>query len=346
MPRKNRRLILLVGLLGTFFFSSDVFSAKRLPLLKEIQVQSSIDRSMQPALMWLPKKARTQKTPMLVFLHSWSGNYKQNNGTWQKEAVDRGWIYLHPHFRGANKSPKACGSRLAKQDILDAISAISKRYKVDSTRIYLAGHSGGGHMAMLMAGYHPSRFSAVSSWCGISNLKNWYLYHAPRGREGKYAKMVSSCCGGKPGHSQKIDAQYKARSPWQHLKNIGNLPFDLNAGVYDGQKGSVPFYQSLRAFNAVANAHGDKEKAISEEVLLELWNTHTLNLPEESDIAKDKEYERAIILRRQTGKTRVTIFDGNHESLAHSACNWLAKQQRQTKIETKKKTKTTRKRTP
>ncbi len=331
MPLNNIKLIPIICFILLVTLSTETFAANKLPALKEIKVQSSLDKSMQPALMWAPKKALTQKTPMLVFLHSWSGNYKQKNTTWQHEAVKRGWIYLHPNFRGRNDHSQACGSKLARQDILDAMRALSKKYKVDSTRIYLAGSSGGGHMSMLMAGYHPEKFSAVSAWCGISNLKGWYQFHTVGGREGNYAKMISLSCGGPPGKSKKVDAQYKARSPWYHMKNVGQLPLDLNAGVFDGQQGSVPFQQSLHAFNEVAKAHDNKDDIISEKEMLQLWNNHKLEVPEESDMKEDKTYERDILLRRYSGHTRVTIFEGKHESLPKSACNWLAKQKRQTK---------------
>ena len=39
-----------------------------------------------------------------------------------------------------------------RQDILDAVDWVLKRYPVDEKRIYLTGTSGGGHMSMLMAG--------------------------------------------------------------------------------------------------------------------------------------------------------------------------------------------------
>ena len=90
----------------------------------------------------------------MVALHSWSGDFTQRNHELEKAAQDKGWIYLHPNFRGANVSRKACGSKFARQDVLDAIDFASQKFMVDKSQIYLAGVSGGGHMAMLMAGHH------------------------------------------------------------------------------------------------------------------------------------------------------------------------------------------------
>jgi len=308
--------------------------AETLPALTEMQVKSSRDGSLQPSLVWAPASATTKQRPLFVFLHSWSGNYKQKNSKWQREAVARDWIYLHPNFRGVNEQPTACGSALARQDILDAMDAICKRYQVDETRVYLAGTSGGGHMAMLMAGHHPERFSAVSAWVGISNLADWYRFHIKNGKPQKYARMVAASCGGAPGSSEKVDQAYRDRSPIFHLQHVGQLHLDLNSGVRDGHSGSVPTMQTLRAFNVVAKSHGNA--MVTDAEMDQLWKKQKLTTPQQSDLQKDKQYERAIFLRRFSNNTRVTIFDGGHEGLAGSAVLWLGKQKRKVECPTAK----------
>ena len=131
-----------------------------LPALSELRLRSSIDGTSQPVRYWAPLAAKNRPTVLFVFLHSWSSDYKQDNSKWQREAVKRDWIFLHPNFRGANVSRQACGSKFARQDILDSIDWALRAFKVDRSRIYLCGVSGGGHMSMLMAGHHPDRFSA------------------------------------------------------------------------------------------------------------------------------------------------------------------------------------------
>jgi len=302
---------------------------KPLPPLSEVRIRSSLDGSMQPALEWAPASATRERTPLLVFLHSWGGNFKQNNSHWQREAVRRNWIYLHPDFRGVNDKPEACGSALARRDILDAMDDLASRYKVDSTRIYLAGSSGGGHMTMLMASYYPDRFSAVSSWVGISDLGEWHRFHVKAGEPQRYARLLEKCCGGPPGHSPVVDAEYRERSPIFHLQNTGTLPIDLNAGVRDGHEGSVPVSQSLRAFNVIARQNGDPQ--VSETEMQQLWEQQKLTAPLPSDREPDPAYERKIFLRRHSGDSRVTIFDGGHQGQPYSATEWLSKQTRPTK---------------
>ncbi len=298
------------------------------PALIPVKIKSTLDQSLQPSLIWAPETAKTTPTPLLVFLHSWSGNYKQNNAKWLNEAQKRGWIYLHPDFRGVNQQPEACGSRLARQDILDAIDFTIEHYDVDPSRIYLAGTSGGGHMTMLMAGHHPDRFSAASSWVGISELADWYRFHLKDGEPQNYARMILKSLQDKPGASAEIDAEYRDRSPLYWIANATEVPLDLNAGVTDGKTGSVPFAQTVNAFNALAEKN--QTTPVSKAEIQQLWDHGKLQKPLPADQETDETYGRAIHLRRNSGLARVTIFQGGHEGFPGPACEWLSKQTRDT----------------
>lgn len=298
----------------------------QVPKLSELIVPSSMDGTPQPSLFWAPERAASESTPLLVFLHSWSGDYRQDNAAWQQEAVKRGWCYLHPNFRGVNRQPEACGSRLARQDVIDAIDALNKQLKVDSRRVYLAGTSGGGHMAMLMASYFPERFAAVSAWVGIADLVDWHDFHVKEGKPDRYAIMTRDSLGGPPGTSAAVDAQYRERSPLYHLSRSGHLPIELAAGVKDGKTGSVPIRHSLRAFNVLAAARN--AASIPEADIETLWNEGRLAKPQPGDESDDESLGRAVLLRRHAGSARVTIFDGGHEGLARPACEWLARHAR------------------
>ena len=310
------------------WISVDAVRADELPKLTEIHVTSSIDGSRQPSLLWAPKAATSKPAVLFINLHSWSGDYRQKNLGWQKKAVSWGWIYLHPNFRGVNKRPEACGSKLARRDILDAIDYVIANYKVDESRVYLAGSSGGGHMTMLMASYYPERFSAASAWVGISDLAAWYRFHLKDTKPQTYARMVLASIGGAPGASKQVDAEYQARSPIFHLHNVGKLPIELCAGVNDGHTGSVPIAHTLRAFNVIAKAGSCA--TVSQREIDELSQQRRLSKPQTSDRGVDPTYGREIKLRRRAGPARVTIFDGGHEGIPHAAVAWLAKHRRQT----------------
>ncbi|MCA9053419.1 MAG: prolyl oligopeptidase family serine peptidase [Planctomycetaceae bacterium] len=316
--------------LGLLFVVASTASADDRPPLPEMQlthVSSTIDGESQPVRFWAPTASPDENLPILVSLHTWSADGSQDRGDWLRQAVRRKWVYIQPNFRGRNDHPEACGSPLARQDVLDALDWALETFPIDRERIYLAGVSGGGHMTMQMAAYHPERFSAASAWVGPTDLAEWYRYHAPTGRPGKYAQMIAACCGGAPGDSTEIDAQYRARSPVFHLAKAVPLPLDINAGVKDGITGSVPIHHSLRAYNTIAAANGDP--TISPETMDELWGQGRLQRPEPSDTQPDSTYGRDILLRRTSGQTRVTIFDGTHEALPAAACEWLSRYQRE-----------------
>lgn len=324
------RVLFIIGL----SLVSTQLLAQELPKLTKIELKSTMDGEQQPVLYWAPEGARrsdkpTQKTPMMVFLHSWSSDYLQDNSKWLKPTVKRGWIYLHPNFRGANQTPKACGSRFARQDILDSIDWAIKHLNVDEERLYLAGSSGGGHMSMLMSGHHPDRFSAVSAWVGIGNLAEWYRFHDRKKEPSKYSRMIAASLGGPPGESKTRDAEYRDRSPFYHIHQVGDLPLEICAGVKDGITGSVPIMHSLDTYNAMAKAHGTQQ--IPEDNIDYLWTNGRLQTPLKSDKVNDPAWSRPIVLRRHSKKARVTIFQGGHESLPEAAFEWLEKHRRKTK---------------
>lgn len=322
LHRQRSLRSLAVGFcLWTVFGSGSAATAQPLPALQEIRIPSSLDGAAQPVRYWAPKAADQQPTALFVFLHSWSGDYKQDNSKWLKHAVQNGWIFLHPNFRGANLSPRACGSKWARQDVLDAMDWATEEFQVDRRRIYLCGVSGGGHMALLMAGHHPDRFSALSAWVGISDVADWYRFHLKDGKPQRYAQMILKCFGQPPGTSDAVDADYQDRSPLFHLHRTGDLPIDIYAGVNDGHTGSVPVSHSLKAFNRIASAR--QAAVVTDEEMEQLWTQRKLSNPQASDRATDATLGREIHLRRTAGPARVTIFDGGHESIPPAAIEWL-----------------------
>ena len=261
-------------------------SADELPETNQAETVSGLDGARQPILWWAPEKASTKPTPLFVFLHSWSSDFTQDNSKWLRECVANQWIWLHPNFRGINQTPQACGSRLARQDILDAVDLACRQWNVDRSRIYLAGVSGGGHMSLLMAGHHPERFSAISAWVGPTDLTEWHRFHTLNGMPQKYAVMIEKSLLGAPGTSTQIDADYRDRSPVFHLHQTGDLPVTIWAGVEDGHSGSVPVSHSLWAFNAIAKGHGNE--LISDAEIQELVSEKRLGQPRPAGAAPDQ----------------------------------------------------------
>jgi pimeloyl-ACP methyl ester carboxylesterase len=293
--------------------------------VKEIRYLSSADSTMQPALFYAPKKGR-EAAPLLVALHTWSGNYKQSMSIPYAEwCIEKDWIFIHPHFRGPNWTKEATGSDLVVGDIVSAVDHARKNANVDPTRIYLVGGSGGGHASLLMAGRAPDIWAGVSAWVPITDLRAWYFECSQAGR--RYAGHMVKSCGGVPGSTVEVDRQYKRRSPVTYLRNAVGVPLDINAGIRDGHTGSVPISHSLKAFNLVA-AQKDR---ISEGDITYFTKQAQVPPALKGQVTDAIYGIKAPLFRRESGKARVTIFDGGHDIVFEAALTWLARQKKSPK---------------
>ena len=204
----------------------------------EILVRSSMDGSMQPSLFYA---AKGDHRPLLVGLHTWSYDRFNQIETMLPYAERYDFNLLLPEFRGNNlmTNPictQACGSPLAKQDIADAIEHCLNAYDIDGDNIFLLGYSGGGMMAMLMAGYTPSRFKAIGAFVPITDLERW------AGQNPDYTPHVMACTGGDPEEMAK-------RSPITYIDTIAKANIKLFHGKYDPvvpMSHSIDFYASMQ----------------------------------------------------------------------------------------------------
>ena len=286
---------------------------------QEIQYRSSADGSVQPAMFFPP--AEKEPVPLLVALHTWSGDYRQDfHGACVQWCKEKGWVYIHPNFRSPNRRPEATGSDLVVQDIVDAVTFASGHANVDPTRVYLVGTSGGGYTALLMAGRRPDLWAGVSAWVPVVDLQRFY--HENKARGGKYWHEVENSCGGPPGASAEVDRQYKLRSPITWLEGARSVNVDINAGIRDGHEGSVPVSHTLRAFGKIAHPQDrfteeeidyfDREAKVPKHLLQKI---------------SDPTYgDKQPLIRRHTDRVRVTLFDGGHELIPQAALLWLEKQ--------------------
>jgi len=291
--------------------------------IQKIAYPSSADNTRQPAL-WYASTNHAAR-PLLVALHSWSGDYTQTTSVPYAEwCIKHDWVFIHPNFRGQNNKPDATGSELVVQDIISAVEHAKKSANIDPSRIYLVGVSGGGYASLIMAGRAPEIWAGVSAWVGISDLNTWYV--ESRQRKAKYADDIVRSCGGTPGESAEADAQCRKRSAITWLSAAKSLPLDINTGIHDGHSGSVPVSQSLNAFNLLA-APGDRIPAEDISYMVEKQS-----VPDHLKSAGtgDTSYgEKKVLFRRQSGSVRVTVFEGGHEIVFDAALSWLAQQRKQ-----------------
>ena len=293
-----------------------------------VQVKSTLDGTDQPCYFWAPDKAASEAVPLIVGLHTWSGDYKQlqHYKTVFAYAKKAGWAFVGPNFRGPNSTPKGCGSDFAVQDIVDAVNYAKGRVRIDASRVYIIGGSGGGHMTLLMLGRHPEVFAAGAAFCPITDLARWHADsladHPGRGKG--YAKMMESACGGSP---EDKPEEYSRRSPltWLARAKAQSVPAYICTGIHDGWKGSVPVGHSFRGFNALA----DEKDRVSEDDIAYFEANQAVPASLQAKYA-DPFYGRKnrIHFRRTSALARLTIFEGGHGGNFPAGFDFLSRQRK------------------
>ncbi len=203
---------------------------------QELLIRSTLDGSMQPSLFY--KSNSTEKRPLLVGLHTWSFNRFNQIENMLPLAEKYDFNLLLPEFRGNNTMGNknctyACGSDYAKQDIKDAIDYVIANENADKDNVFLLGLSGGGHMALLMAGMCPEYFKAIGAYVPITDLSKWVEYSQT------YRPHVLACCSDSEEEMQK-------RSPISYIDTISKANLKIFHGKCDGV---VPVMQSISFYN-------------------------------------------------------------------------------------------------
>jgi lysophospholipase L1-like esterase/pimeloyl-ACP methyl ester carboxylesterase len=281
-------------------------------LFEIVSIPSSSDGKIQHAFFY--KTSRKEPQPLIVSLHTWSGDYTQEDPL-AKETLLRDWNYIHPDFRGPNNSPEACGSNLVISDILDAIEFAQTNSRVDSSNIHIIGVSGGAYTTLMAYMKLPYPVRSFNAWVPISDLYEWYW--ESKGRKLKYTEDLEGV------------VRLNGIMDWQDLKRRSpmTLPFpgdirknsELNiyAGIHDGYTGSVPIIHSIRFFNKIAKELNPEEQGaiIPDSTIISLLTKRMNPLATPGLTIND----RFIHLQKKLPGLKLTIFEGGHEMLVESA---------------------------
>ena len=210
---------------------------------QELLIRSTLDGTLQPSLFY---RASEPQRPLLVGLHTWSFDRFNQIKNMLPFAEEHDFNLLLPDFRGPNtkENPdpfKACGSEYAKQDIKDAIDYLVANEAVDAENIYLLGLSGGGHMALLMAGFCPEYFKAIGAFVPITDLNKWAVENP------KYGERIRYCCG-------ESEQELAKRSPISYVDTIATA----NLKIFHGKRDSVvPVTQSINLYTKIYEKYPD-----------------------------------------------------------------------------------------
>lgn len=209
----------------------------------EILVPSALDGSEEPSLY---HAASGRCRPLLVGLHTWSHDRFNQVENLLPLAQKHDFHLLLPEFRGPNlqsnpRAAMACGSEYAVEDVKDAIDYALAHYDIDRENVFLLGLSGGGHMALMMAGRIPAYFRAIGAAVPITDLSKWALQNPD------YRENLLACCG--------IDrSEQKKRSPISYTDAIARANLKIFHGKFDPV---VPVSQSLELYAAILEEHPD-----------------------------------------------------------------------------------------
>jgi dipeptidyl aminopeptidase/acylaminoacyl peptidase len=122
--------------------------------------------------------AAGRRWPAVLFLH---GGFAFGAEDWEQAQPfrDAGFVVMTPMLRGENGLPGSYSMFYDEiDDVLAAADSLGRLPYVDNQRLYVAGHSVGGTMALLAA-MTPKRFRAAASFSGSPDQVAW-----ARGQEG------------------------------------------------------------------------------------------------------------------------------------------------------------------
>jgi predicted peptidase len=279
-----------------------------------VEVKSSLDNEIQKCYFY----PSTSKDPqaLIVSLHTWSGDYSQRDDL-AKMCQEKDVNYIHPNFRGVNKTNAACCSELAMKDIDDAITYAINHSNVDPSKIYVIGVSGGGYATLSTFMKSEHTISKFSAWASITDLMAWYNESKIRGN--KYAQDILDCTDSKDGLNAEI-AELKSPLYWKTpTQKLENSKLSIYAGIYDGIQGSVPITHSINFYNKILKdlAVSDASKYVSVSERLNLLEKRA-PLGDFGSIGG-----RKICLKKEVGNLSLIVFEGNHEMLTEFALDEL-----------------------
>ncbi len=119
----------------------------------------------------LDKPADDDKHPAVVFAHG-GFSFGGSDLKYGQDFIDHGYILMMPMLRGENGNPGNFEYFYGEvDDLLAAANYLANVSYVDSTRIFLCGHSVGGTLSIL-ASMMPSRYRAMASFGGMPTTED------------------------------------------------------------------------------------------------------------------------------------------------------------------------------
>lgn len=301
-------------LLWLILIPFSVYSQEWPKEFREDSLKSTIDEVYQKLMFY--KSTSPKKMPLIVSLHQWSSDYAYEQGSLASQTMKKNWNFIHPDFRGANKTPKACGSKFVVNDIDDAIKWAFKNMSVDPSQVHVIGASGGGYAALIHLMKSQININSYHSYVPITDLEAWY--GESLSRKNKYAADILACTGS----TTKLKRnEARRRSPiYMNIKKNRLLKTNVHlyAGVHDGYTGAVPITHSLKFYNKLLRNLDveDVEEYIPDKDIIQLLASRSF-----SNFSGGIIGNRRIHYQKVYKNLELIIFEGGHELLEEEALN-------------------------
>jgi len=189
----EQRIVHVLGALHEVARAQEAFYFLRRPLepFRDFwQLPGTVDVEGPPALihvsagghhggfaLYVPESyAADRAWPLIVALHGGSGNGRDFLWTWLREAKSLGYLLL---------APTAAGDTWGETDdqgLLEILTWLDARYRLDRGRILLTGLSDGATFSLLYGLAHPGVYRAIAPLCGVLHPANEPLGNLGRAR--------------------------------------------------------------------------------------------------------------------------------------------------------------------
>jgi phospholipase/carboxylesterase len=125
----------------------------------------------------VPTQAASNPVPLIVLLHGRGGNGQRPLTAWQDLARKEGIALVAPNSLGEGWTIAADGPGFFHA----LIEAVKREASIDDRRVYLFGHSSGGHQALTMGPLESEYFAALAVHAGgINPSERVFLQEARR----------------------------------------------------------------------------------------------------------------------------------------------------------------------
>ncbi|OFY84551.1 MAG: hypothetical protein A3F72_14205 [Bacteroidetes bacterium RIFCSPLOWO2_12_FULL_35_15] len=267
---KHLKMISAIIVISVFFITCKKEESLQESLLNPNRKQTLIDMRYGESFrnyfdIALPKN-RTTNTPVVILIHggAWVMGNKNYFAKDIQNFADEGIACVTLNYRYASDISAVHHPDLPLdiRKAIDFICSKSEKWQISTTRFGLAGHSAGGHIAMLTSYLYneDGKIKACASWAGLTNLIDHDQLNITLSEQ--LFKIYTGCAL----NNSDDTLRYKAASPFWNLKNT-SVPTLLIHGTEDP---GVPYCNAERMKAKLDNL-GVSNKLVTMQGAYHIW---------------------------------------------------------------------------